>query len=460
MKIGILGSGASAYGALLSVLNVKKKIEITIISKDVNYQNKIFINKKIKNISYEMRDNFGVNLNKININNSKNFLLNYTKGGGLSDFWSGAIAVPLKSDLKRWNMHNINFNKYYEILKKNIPISGEKKIHKKFTNPSEYINSPEIKMSSVCEKIKNTTIFKKNLQIFTNAVAVNTNKKGNLCTNCTDCFKGCSEDAIFRPSKYIDNLIKKNKINYINGRIKKISKDSKVKVFVGNKFYKYDKIFICLGAINTAKLIINSFGISEEAIEIYDIPTQIFPTLILPDKKLKKNYYGFSNLRLEFFKNKDHFFSLIGQIPKSFFIKNFKIKFISNFIYRLSQYFISYILVYGSYKDYISYTLDNSLNFKIKKEVLSLNYIIEELKKVVLKKKFFIINFFISKIQTSSHYSSNIFRAYKKESASGMFLRDIYICDSSVLNAPSSSSPHTFFLMANAYRISEKALEK
>jgi hypothetical protein len=104
--------------------------------------------------------------------------------------------------------------------------------------------------------------------------------------------------------------------------------------------------------------------------------------------------------------------------------------------------------------------LDNSLNFKIKKEVLSLNYIIEELKKVVLKKKFFIINFFISKIQTSSHYSSNIFRAYKKESASGMFLRDIYICDSSVLNAPSSSSPHTFFLMANAYRISEKALEK
>jgi ferredoxin len=460
MKIGILGSGASAYGALLSVLNVKKKLEITIISKDANYQNKIFIKKKDKKISHERRHNFGVNLDKISINNSKSFLLNYTKGGGLSDFWSGAIAVPTKSDLKRWNLQNVNFSKYYEILKKNIPISGEKRKHKKFTNLSQYINSPEIKISSVCEKIKNTTIFKKNLQISTNAVAVNTKKNINFCTNCTDCFNGCGEDAIFRPSKYIDNLIKNNKINYINGRITKISKDSKVKVFAGNKIYKYDKIFICLGAINTAKLIINSFGASDRTIEIYDIPVQIFPTLTFPEKKLKKNYYGFSNLRLEFFKNKDHFFSLIGQIPKSFFTKNFRIKFISNFIYRLSQYFISYIFVYGSYKDYISYTLDNNLNFKIKKETLSLNYIIKELKKNLLKKKFFIVNFFNYKIQSSAHYSSNIFNAYKKENASGMFLRNIYICDSSVLNAPSSSSPHTFFLMANAYRICEKALEK
>ena len=368
--------------------------------------------------------------------------------------------MPTKSDLKRWNLQNINFDKYYEILKKNFPISGEKKTRKNFTNPSRYINSPEIKINSVCQKIKDTTVFKKNLQIFINAVAVNTKKNNNFCTNCTDCFDGCGEDAIFRPSKYIDNLIKKKKISYINGRITKISKDSNIKVFVGNKIYRYDKIFICLGAINTARLIINSFGTSDKPIEIYDIPAQIFPTFMFPVKKVKNNYYGFSNLRLEFFKNKDHFFSLIGQIPKSFFQKICKIKFISNFIYRLSQYFISYILVYGSYKDYIAYTLDNSLNFQIKKKPLSLNYIIEELKKTLLEKKFFIINFFSSKIQSSAHYSSNIFNAYNKENTFGMFMRNIYVCDSSVLNAPSSSSPHTFFLMANAYRIGEKALEK
>lgn len=461
MKIGILGSGATAYGALLSAIASKKKIkDITIISKNINFQNELFINKKIKNISNEMRNNFGENLDKINIDNSRNFLFNYTKGGGISDFWSGAISIPNKSDLKRWNLDDINFDKYYKLLKKNIPISGDKNQIGEFTYPYQYINSPEIKISSICKKIKNTTISKKNLKIITNSVAVNTNMNNNFCINCSDCFQGCHEDAIFRPSKNIDNIIKNKKISYIDGEIKKISKGKSIEVLVENKIYKYDKIFICLGAINTAKLIINSFGLSKKNLEIYDIPTQIFPILTLPVKKSEKNYYGFSNLRVEFIKNKNIYFSLIGQLPKSFFINKFKIKFISNFFFLLCQNFFSYILIYGSHKDFFSYCLDKNLKLQVKKNVSNLIYIIKEIKKNLLKKKFIIINFIYSKIKTSSHYSSNLFKAYQKNNKFGKFMPNIYICNSSTLNSPSSSSPHTFFLMANSYRIFEKALTK
>ena len=38
----------------------------------------------------------------------------------------------------------------------------------------------------------------------------------------------------------------------------------------------------------------------------------------------------------------------------------------------------------------------------------------------------------------------------------GEFNNNLHICDTSVLGGPSSSQPHTFFVMSNAYRLADK----
>ena len=55
--------------------------------------------------------------------------------------------------------------------------------------------------------------------------------------------------------------------------------------------------------------------------------------------------------------------------------------------------------------------------------------------------------------------TSNLFTSYKVASNNkGEFRRNLHICDSSTFGYASSSQPHTFFIMANSYRIADNAL--
>ena len=86
--------------------------------------------------------------------------------------------------------------------------------------------------------------------------------------------------------------------------------------------------------------------------------------------------------------------------------------------------------------------------------------ILKKLNRFFLNQGFYIPLFF--KLDNSSaHYSSNLFDAYNVgDNIRGIFKKNLYICDSSVFNAPSSSSSHTFFLMANACRIAKLSIKK
>ena len=118
-----------------------------------------------------------------------------------------------------------------------------------------------------------------------------------------------------------------------------------------------------------------------------------------------------------------------------------------------------YGTIYSNRNDFWTYEISKDLNLYFnnnnsKKINENLNFALKSLKKELFKCGFLILNNLTIDGKSSSHYSSNLFKAYKVQStSSGEFRKNLHICDSSILGTSSSSQPHTFFLMANSYRL-------
>ena len=87
MNIAVIGSGASAFGVLMRLKEELKgkNINITVISKDLNFINTIFskninnkinksIFKKSNNLHTSIRHNFGNSFDEVKITNSENLI--------------------------------------------------------------------------------------------------------------------------------------------------------------------------------------------------------------------------------------------------------------------------------------------------------------------------------------------------------------------------------------------------
>ena len=125
MNIAVIGSGAAAYGVLLKLKKLIKdtNTKVTILSKNLNYMNNIFLENtnvdknKIssslsKNIYSQIRHNFGYSFNEIKVENCSKLIYEFPYAGGLSDFWSCSAALPLIQDLNNWGnkfFSGINF---------------------------------------------------------------------------------------------------------------------------------------------------------------------------------------------------------------------------------------------------------------------------------------------------------------------------------------------------------------
>ncbi len=484
MNIAVIGSGATAFGVLLKLkeLTNNLNLNVTIFSKDLNYINEIFLKnsnketknfelKKNKGLHSKIRHNFGTSFNEINIKNSKNLIYDIPYSGGLSDIWSASASLPTNIDVNNWGIKDSEINKYYDVISKNLNLSGKKSINtnKKYfeTQPSKFVNSPEIKEHSLINKfIKkfNKKSINQNIQISKNYIFVDTNDNSNTsCINCQSCFSGCPRDSFFRPSKIINEWISKKIFSYKNEFVDKIvSQNDKYEIQTKNKKkFAFDKIFLCAGPYNSAKIIIKSFGFPSKKICLYDIPTKYFPIIsLLPKIKTEKNTFGFSSASgsIVLDNNKYHHL-LFGQIPKEYFYSKFGSVLLSKTIKRFFDSFCIYGTIYANRNDFWTYEITPDLNLSLNDNVSNrinenLNIALNSLKKELFKCGFLLLNKLTIDGKSSSHYSSNLFNAFDINlSNSGEFKKNLHICDSSVLGSSSSSQPHTFFLMANSYRL-------
>ena len=460
LNVAVIGSGASAFGVVQSLLE-NKNVDITVISDEINDQNNTFDDQPKEERYFGIRSNFDKPLIGKKIDKKYSYS-NYTKAGGLSDYWSGSLAIPESAEIKKWNLNDIRFDKYYKIISKYLPISGEQNKKTPYFLPKNYINQNEIKISNLLKKFYKNFENSKNFYLSKNFLCVYTSRRkvGNICNFCSDCFNGCKKDAIFRPSRVISKLISEKKLRYINKKINKIRiKDEKFTFDYSNNQLIFDKIYLCSGAINTAKIIINSFGLPKKRFFIYDIPSHTYICLnFLKKVSYNLNYFGFANLVLKL-KTKNKNYILCGNLPLNIFKKIFRFNKLSKFIKKIFEKRFFYFQIFGDQKNYDKLVFDKNLELKkYKQGYFDSKKIVKNLNGEFIRKGFYLISYY-KMTNSSSHYSSNLFNAYNlKKNKNGVFKKNLYICDSSSFNAPSSSVSHTFFLIANAYRIAKKSL--
>ena len=490
MNIAVIGSGASAFGVLMRLKEELKgkNINITIISKNLNFINTIFSkntdNKKTKlatknsnNLHANIRHNFGNSFDEIKITNSKNLIYNIQHSGGLSDIWSGSAALPLLQDLQKWGIKINEIEPYYKIISNYLNLSGSKNEISNYKNslnsiPYKFVNCPPIRghdlVKKLIQKLKNK-ISSNEFQINNNYVFLRDKHTCQYCMNCDSCFSGCLNDSIFRPSKIINELILSKNFSYENENVEslKMFNNQYQVLTMSKKKLVFDKVFLCAGALNSAKIIIKSFNYPTNDVLIYDIPTKFFPIISkIPKLKIDKKSFGFSSASGSIVMNDDDYYHLlVGHLPNEYFQNKIQNKFASKILKNIFDKFCLYGTMYGSNKDFLTYKLSKNLEiFSSQKERLkqidtNLCDAINKLKLIFSKSGFLILSNFAVNGKSSSHYSSNLFNAYKiNRNEKAEFNKNLHICDTSMLGASSSSQPHTFFIMANAYKIADKAL--
>ena len=490
MNIAVIGSGASAFGVLMRLKEELKgkNINITVISKDLNFINTIFskninskinksIFKKSNNLHTSIRHNFGNSFDEVKITNSENLIYNIQHSGGLSDIWSGSAALPLLQDLKKWGIGIDEIEPYYKIISNYLNLSGDKNEISNNKNslnsiPNKFVNCPPIKKHSLVnkliQKLKNRTSSNE-FQINTNYVFLRDKSTCQYCMSCYSCFSGCLNDSIFRPSKIINELILSKKFSYENESVDSLKMISnKYQILTeSKKKLIFDKVFLCAGALNSAKIIIKSFDYPKNDVLIYDIPTKFFPIVSkIPKLNIDKKSFGFSSASGSIIMNDNNYYHvLFGHLPNEYFQNKIPNKFAANILKNVFDKFCLYGTVYGSNKDFLTYKLSKSFEIssfqkeRLRQIDINLCDAIKKLKLIFSKNGFLLLNNFTVNGKSSSHYSSNLFNAYKIDhNKTGEFNKNLHICDTSILDASSSSQPHTFFIMANAYKVADKSL--
>ena len=126
----------------------------------------------------------------------------------------------------------------------------------------------------------------------------------------------------------------------------------------------FDKVFLCAGALNSAKIIIKSFGYPSKDIFLYDIPIKHLPIIsIIPKMKIEKNTFGLSSGCGSIILNKDSYYHLLfGQLPKEYFKYKVNNKYLSNILKNIFDKFCLYGTIYGSSDDFYSYQLTKELD--------------------------------------------------------------------------------------------------
>jgi len=223
-SITIIGSGINSYFFIKNLVDKNIKINLIDFTFNKKNNNKKFDNQSSPKIQIE---NFDENIDKFKELNCliyNNF--NTQSGlaaGGLSNVWGGTIYKFTNEELKKNNLHKLNLYDYFKYL----------------SDENLTINEPERKP------------FYENL-INNNSYKINYNER--LLSNF---------ETPFNVKEKFITLINKNKINFIDGFVERVTKNQQnydllIKDKNGKKFIFSDKnLVLASGSISTTRLLMN-----------------------------------------------------------------------------------------------------------------------------------------------------------------------------------------------------------
>jgi hypothetical protein len=482
MKIAVVGSGASAFGVISKIIDLNIKAEVSIFDnhtinnyKTLGHQN-IYINQEKKETIKQLKKNkfsfippkcsFGLIPEKIS-----NLLYESNLYGGLTTFWGGTSATFSSNDLKDWPLEFEDLEPYYSFLSNILPITRPSLVGTSENN-FKYIET--VGAPFMINNLKNIINNNKDTDKYhlSSSYPMLVNSYSNLqhfnCSYPGICSKNCKNHGAFKTYEYFNKLIgENNNFKYYNKAVKKIS-DKKTKLFfMDGDEYSFDKIYICSGAINTSKILINSFDI-KEGLNIADNGLIQFPLFNFDSKNEVSGYDNFVSTNLIInSRNKKSLVENQWQVNQCFqyiFDYHFPV-YLTSMRDIVAKYAQKRALIMRGYTDSTENNIYNinksdsdkfilkTIDIPIKTNLFESGSI---LRNILSKNHFKSISSLNISNKTSGHYGSTT--PYKE----GFFnipinsevLKNIYICDSSTFNTMPSSSP-TLTIMANAARVSD-----
>ena len=454
MKIVVIGTGASGYGAYIAL----KKNNMMGKAVFYSYGDKIKTTKTAYNnlpqIKIPEKKEFNFQYQSIEIKNS-NLKIKYADTrGGLSDFWSGSVFPFSKRELKARKLDVLK--KYYKSISEIIPIIGNN-TYKDNIYP-EYQLKEDLKQISSFDCFDKIKYDSENFDIF---VSSNRVLSSSNCIYCGNCFKGCESNVIFRPSK---NFFGAEIINAKIDSIKKI--DGKWVLFDSNKqiIDSCDKLFLGLGVYQTIKLLIKSKLLDYKKVEIYDSNTITFPIKINSAAKAYDDNYGYANKIMTIQgKHNYRFDTQISLVPfNHFFTYSFFGRWIGGYFktYLINKYALG--MFFSSKYECNTFKINEKNQLYIKKDRRKEAFnTLNNITKIINSSfnDFKIIKLF-KRSDSSIHYASNLLDINKNIFKRSELYKNLFVIDGNIFPNEPSANGNTFSIIAAAYAIVENKLSR
>ncbi len=482
MKVAVIGSGASAFGVVSKLLSLNKNIKIYIFDNSIvkNHKNNNFpeYQKKSKKKTFsQIRKNstltFPPQKTFYGITPIKAFNRFYDSKyyGGQTIFWGGTIYPFDKNEFIKWPIEYSDLTNYYDFISKLIPITSNQKDDQ---NNNIFANSNKIELTQSIKNLKKILHYNdENLSYSASEPCLAMNFNKNPHPNCEfpgECISDCNNHGVYKTIEYFNKIIDEKNVFYSNDDVLSIEYNKKIINLNNNSSCNFDKIYICAGAINSAKILMRSFDINED-IYLNDSALIQFPVFDLNKGYEKTDLFSHTNLLLSIREKKDNLLTQF-QIHPSY-------KYLFDYYLSYLPINIDSLIPFNSLKRLIwfrGYSNNNEANkYKIYKTKRNL-FDIEDIKinstpdliklcnilrNNLKSDKFVTIKGLNIYNKTSAHYGCTFpfNKGYFNTPVNGEIVRDIFLCDASTFNTLPSTSP-TFTIMANAARIAELSLNK
>lgn len=323
----VIGSGPSSVAAAVALLNQNQKIVMVDVGTDLDAEKTSILNniyhdsslalnsdllKKLYSFNlyeanqssyvkstygstycYETNNFFDSNSSSLSISSS-------LSKGGLSCVW-GATVLPYNSlDIADWPITFDSLRAHNDAIANILPIACyQDPITSPFYPPikttSNFLNfSPSIK-NLLIHLNSNKHILNSNGISFQNSLLALSNFDSNDkdCIYCGNCMRGCQKQLIYNSKFTLANLLRNENFSYIsNTKLIKFNESNNVvslkcRNVITNNIHTIDckRLYIGCGVINSAKILIESYGLNDKELSIKDSQYFYFPIL-------QKKYIG------------------------------------------------------------------------------------------------------------------------------------------------------------------------
>lgn len=412
-------------------------------------------------------------------------LLESKSHGGLSNIWGAKCLRLLDQQFEGWPISYNELKKYYVKCEKIMNVSHfEDELSDELDIDNSLINNRKLDLySSFSKNFLNKKKTPNNFVAGFSRIAIDPK-----CYKCGYCFFGCPDNYVFNTKDCLNELIKKNKIQYIKNLILKkfVLKDGLIELeFENSKNEKIltKKLFIGAGPTQTPKIVMNSVN-QENDLNLLESQNLFVPCFYIGknfNSNLEHQTLGdvviISKKAAKY--NLGNIYYALKYDPKlmnKFLKKKFGIFYnlIPNFI--IKRLFVISVLINSSYSTYSAKINKNKLNYKIienKNNKIKITREISNHLKILGKNYNFISSVFFSVFSDfgrSFHLGSSIpmldeqknqqiqnYNLYTKKNGEVSKFKNVFIIDSSNFpNIPAGDISLT--IMANALRIAEESL--